>query len=140
MKRLLLAVILCASMAYSAGPTTGKMAVIAYHPTWWQGALTPSMIDFSSLTHIIIFPAQSVSSSSPYFDGSALPMGGELAQIVTLAHAKGCKVILSVEGGYGDNGMAALTANSANCQTFVNAAVASVVANNCDGIEIDSIG
>ena len=142
MKRFALFFVLVLSLVFSTceicpAQTVGKMPVIAYHCTWWQGVLKPSMIDFSSLTHIIIFPAQSVSSKSPFFDGSALSMGGDLAQIVPLAHAKGCKVILSVEGGYGDNGMAALTANAANCQTFVNAAIAYVKANSCDGVEVD---
>ena len=111
--------------------------VIAYHPTWWQGALTPSMIDFSSLTHIIIFPAQDAKSTAPYFDGSALAMGGDLATIVTLAHAQGCKVLISAVGGYGQTQMPIVAADPAKCTAFVNAAVAFALANGCDGVECD---
>jgi len=121
----------------TCGLAQAQMPVIAYHPTWWQGALKPSMIDFSSLTHIIIFPAQDASSSSPYFNGSALSMGGDLAQIVTLAHAKGCKVLISAVGGYGQTQMPIVAADAAKCQTFVNAAVAYALANGCDGVECD---
>ena len=121
----------------TCGLAQAQMPVIAYHPTWWQGALKPSMIDFSSLTHIIIFPAQDASSSSPYFNGSALSMGGDLAQIVTLAHAKGCKVLISAVGGYGQTQMPIVAADAAKCQAFVNAAVAYAQANGCDGVECD---
>jgi GH18 family chitinase len=121
----------------TCGLVQAQMPVIAYHPTWWQGSLKPSMIDFSSLTHIIIFPAQDASSSSPYFNGSALSMGGDLAQIVTLAHAKGCKVLISAVGGYGQTQMPIVAADAAKCQAFVNAAVAYAQANGCDGVECD---
>jgi Glycosyl hydrolases family 18 len=113
------------------------MPVIAYHPTWWAGALKPSMIDFSALTHIIIFPAQDAKSTAPYFDGDDLAMGGDLAQIVTLAHAKGCKVLISAVGGYGQTVMPTVAKDAAKCQQFVNAAVAYAKAAGCDGVECD---
>jgi GH18 family chitinase len=142
MKRFALSLILILALVLSTcevcpAQTTGQMPVIAYHPTWWQGALKPSMIDFSSLTHIIIFPAQDAKSSSPYFDGSALAMGGDLAQIVTLAHAKGCKVLISAVGGYGQTVMPTVAKDTAKCSAFVNAAVAYAKANGCDGVECD---
>jgi GH18 family chitinase len=136
-KKLLLALSAFVLFFATCGLVQAQMPVIAYHPTWWQGSLKPSMIDFSSLTHIIIFPAQDASSSSPYFNGSALSMGGDLAQIVTLAHAKGCKVLISAVGGYGQTQMPVVAADAAKCQTFVNAAVAYALANGCDGVECD---
>jgi GH18 family chitinase len=135
MRRLLFVLTLITSIA--SGQTTGKMPVIAYHPTWWAGTLKPSMIDYSSLSYIIIFSALDARSSSPYFDGSQIAMGGDLAQIVPLAHAAGCKVLISAVGGYGQTVMPTVAANATNCQTFVNAAVAAVTTYGCDGIELD---
>ena len=56
---------------------------------------------------------------------------------MTLAHAKGCKVIISAVGGYGQTQMPKVAANAVQCQAFVDAAIAFVKANNCDGIELD---
>jgi hypothetical protein len=95
------------------------------------------MIDFSSLTHIIIFPAQDALSTSPYFDSSKYNPGGDFTNIVAAAHAKGCKVLLSVVGGYGQTVMPVVAKDLTKCQTFVNSAISYMVANHCDGIEID---
>jgi hypothetical protein len=140
MKRFALLFVLALALAFSTCepcPAQTKMPVIAYHETWWQGIVKPSMIDFSSLTHVIIFPAQDASSTSPYFNGSALAMGGDLAQIVTLAHAKGCKVLISAVGGYGQTQMPVVAKDPAKCQAFVNAAVAYAKSAGCDGVECD---
>ncbi|HXX63012.1 MAG TPA: hypothetical protein VEO56_04365, partial [Bacteroidota bacterium] len=59
--------LLCAGApAQTSGWVTG------YHPTWWYGALSPSQIDFNSLTHIVLFSAQDASTSSPYFNVSGV--------------------------------------------------------------------
>jgi hypothetical protein len=113
--------------------------VTGYYPTWWYGAVAPSAFEMGSLTHLIIFAAQDASTSTPFFtpgntdDGT----GGNMQQLITLAHAKGVKVIMSVIGGYGQTGIPVVAANAQNCQTFVTTACAWAKARNFDGVEID---
>jgi chitinase len=135
---IILGAVLCANIGLTdLAFSQSKPWVTAYHPTWWYGALTPSMIDFNSLTHIIIFPAQDASSSAPYFNSAGIDDGKDFPQILSLAHAKGVKVIISVVGGYGQTNMPVVAADAAKCQAFVDAACAYVKSKGADGIELD---
>ena len=111
--------------------------VTGYHPTWWYGALPPSQIDFNSLTHIVLFSAQDASTSPPYFNVSGVDDGNNFEQIISLAHAKGVKVILSAVGGYGQTNMPKVAADPTMCQAFVTNSCAWAQSKGLDGIELD---
>jgi GH18 family chitinase len=111
--------------------------VTGYYPTWWYGTLAPSAFEMSSLTHLIIFPAQDALSTSPYFNAGDMDDGNNMQSLITIAHTKGVKVVASITGGYGQTNMPVVAADAAKCSTFVVTACAWAKARNFDGIELD---
>jgi hypothetical protein len=113
------------------------MQVTGYFPTWWYGAVRASDFDMSSLTNLIIFPAQDASATSPYFTASNADDGTYFQELVSAAHTASTKVLISVAGGYGQTVLPVVAADFVKCSTFVATACAWAKARNLDGIEID---
>jgi chitinase len=114
--------------------------VTAYHPTWWYGMYRPSMIDYTKMTHLILFPAQDVSSVYPYFKPDAFATNPtETADIITRAHAAGVKVIMGAIGGYGDTygNKGRMVASDTMRATFINSMCTFARNAGFDGIDLD---
>jgi chitinase len=124
-------------MLLLGGSIQAQQWVTGYYPTWWYGTLAPSAFEMSSLTHLIIFPAQDASSGTPYFNASNMDDGNNMQSLITIAHSKGVKVVASVVGGYGQTNMPVVAADAVKCSTFVVTACAWAKARNFDGIELD---
>jgi len=128
-------ILLLALFSVTASAQLGK--VVAYHPTWWYGMYRPNMIDYTKMTHLILFGAQGAKTTAPYFNWAPFANTTETADIITRAHAAGTKVLLSVVGGYGEQGMPAVVADPVKTQLFIDSASAFALAWGFDGVECD---
>ena len=112
-------------------PPTG-FKQIGYLPSW-SGSV--SSVQYAYLTHV------NYAFALPTAAGTLRPIdnASKLASLVTLAHAQGVKVLLSI-GGWNDGDDSAfesLAASSGGRTTFVNACVETVDRYGLDGIDVD---
>lgn len=117
-----------------AGSTTPRAVssfkVVGYMPSW-SGDV--SQIQYSKLTHI------NYAFLIPTSSGGYQPVDNpsKLSSLVSLAHAAGVKVQISVGGGGGGGGFAGIVASSANRTAFVNSMISFTNQYNLDGVDID---
>ena len=110
--------------------TAANFKVVGYMPSW---AGDVNQVQYSKLTHInyaFLIPT----SSGGY---QAVDNPSKLTSLVSLAHAAGTKVQISVGGGGGGDGFAGIVASSANRTTFVNSMISFCNQYNLDGVDID---
>ncbi|HLP17669.1 MAG TPA: glycosyl hydrolase family 18 protein [Bacteroidota bacterium] len=128
------------------------MWITAYYPWWYYNQMPVSEIDFSLMTHVVLFSANPV-RQAPYLDvlvtrrdsanlvnGVDCGRPGEfLKELVSAAHQKGVKVILSVGGiwGPGADNMRFIAQDDRRIDVFVTAACAFARRWKIDGIELD---
>ena len=113
-------------------PAGRAFKIIGYQPSWAGSA---NAIRYDMLTHI------NYAFSLPNSDGTLKPLenGSKLTSIVSLAHPKGVKVMISV-GGWNDgddSAFHALAANTTARATFVSALGNMVSQYSLDGVDID---
>jgi chitinase len=129
-----------------------SMWITAYYPWWYYNQLPIEEIDFTAMTHVVVFSANPV-KTSPYLDvlvnardsanvvnGVDCGRPGEfLKNLAARAHAHGVKVILSVGGiwGPGADNMHFIAQDDGRIETFVTASCAFARRWNLDGIELD---
>jgi chitinase len=119
-----------ASQAAAALPNGFRS--VGYMPSW-SGSV--NSVQYSKLTHInyaFVLP-----NSNGTLQG--VPDGGKLSSLVSLAHANGVKVSLSI-GGWNDgndSAFEALAGNSGARTTFVNSVVSVLNQYGLDGVDID---
>lgn len=105
---------------------------VGYLPSW-SGSV--NSVQYSKLTHInyaFVLP-----NSNGTLQG--VPDGGKLSSLVSLSHAGGVKVSLSI-GGWNDgndSAFEALAANSGSRTTFVNSVMSVINQYGLDGVDID---
>ena len=105
---------------------------VGYMPSW-SGSV--NSVQYSKLTHInyaFVLP-----NSNGTLQG--VPDGGKLSSLVSLGHAAGVKVSLSI-GGWNDgndSAFEALAASSGSRTTFVNSVMSVINQYNLDGVDID---
>lgn len=136
--RTLVSLIVALFMAVTpASATTGKW-VSGYYVGYMASSYPPSAIDFSSLTHVMVFAVL------PHIDGTLdttlfidSTNGPKIAQdVATRAHAAGKKAILTV-GGSGTEAAFAGATGSQYLTTFVKNIINVVNAWGFDGVDID---
>jgi chitinase len=132
----LLAVVQPLAPARSGAATS--MWVSGFYVGWMTSQYPPSAIDFSSLTHIMVFsvlPRTDGTLDTTMFMGST--SGPAMAKdVAARAHAAGRKAILAVGGGgYGSNFVGATS--STNIDRFVANLVQVVTDWGYDGIDLD---
>ena len=120
--------------AMAAAAVANNFKVVGYMPSW-AGNVDPQSVQYSKLTHI------NYAFLLPNSNGTLQPIEnpGKLQSLVSNAHAKGVKVMISV-GGWNngnDGGFEALAANSSTRTTFVNNMIAFVNQYGLDGVDID---
>jgi chitinase len=155
MKRYALRVLLLALSASltAAAPAQAKdQWITAYYPWWFYYQMPPSAVDFSAMTHVVVF-SSNPTKTAPYLDVLVNPHdsanvvngldcgipGDYLRQLVTLAHAKGTKVLLSVGGiwGVGSQNMSYIAQDDKRIEIFVTASCAFAKRWGFDGLELD---
>jgi chitinase len=118
--------------ALAMNATTSR--VVGYFPTY-SGSV--AAIPFSRLTHIHYAFIDPVSDGS--LTGIAMDNNARLDSLVSLAHAAGVKVLISVGGWSGgdDSGFVQMSASSTARATFVNNIMTFVGNYGLDGVDID---
>ncbi|HTP80610.1 MAG TPA: glycosyl hydrolase family 18 protein [Bacteroidota bacterium] len=144
--------------------------VTGYYPDWYYAILKPgvrwngdntgatgtaevSLLNYSYLTHIVVFSGLGTSSTSPYCsyitsasDSGNLVNGSltgapapYLRTLIDSAHVKGVKVVISMGGiyGTGQQQMSSIAASLAKTDTFTTACVNFAKRHNADGVEIN---
>jgi chitinase len=116
----------------SAQRATAQFKVVGYMPSW---AGDVNAIQYNKLTHI------NYAFALPTATGGlqAIENPGKLQSLVSLAHARGVKVLIAV-GGWNngdDSGFESLAANSGYRTNFVNALINFVNQYGLDGVDID---
>jgi chitinase len=119
-------------------PGEPSLWVSGFYVGWMASTYPPSAIDFSSLTHVMVF------SVLPHTNGSLDttlfidPTNGPLLakDIAARAHAAGRKAILVVGGTDSETGFSGAT-RTASMSTFVQNLVGLVTTWGFDGLDID---
>jgi chitinase len=116
-------------------PARGGLRVTGYYPGYRQSYYPPSSIDFSALTHIIHF------SVMPNADGTLNTSVNGLtpaysSNLVTLAHAAGCKALICVGGADSEAGFEGATAAS-NLTAFIGNLTNFMATYYYDGVDLD---
>jgi chitinase len=132
-----LALILCGTTPQASTNVGVSKWVSGFYVGWMSSSYPPSAIDFSSLTHVMVF------SVLPHTDGTLdktlfidATNGPKVAQdVAARAHAAGKQAILTVGGAGTAAGFEGAT--SAHMTTFVQNLVQTVTAWGYDGIDID---
>ena len=130
------ALVLSLGAALAQGQTQTKGYMVGYFGSWnaW-GGYRASNVPWDKLTHVIFsFLTPGAGGSFTDFDGTEK---AELPNIVSQAHAKGVKVLVSAGGINGSAGYAALAANAGARATFASSLRTYVDNNNLDGVDID---
>ena len=150
--------------------------ITGYYPNWWYdlyrpgikwngdnsgatGAAEASMLNYSLLTHIVVFTGGGTDVVAPYCsyvtgkigifgktDSAEIENGVStgkpapyLRTLIDSAHAKGVKVVISMGGiyGSGQQEMAAIAADPTKTEAYVTACCAYAKRKGADGIEIN---
>ncbi len=123
--------VLAAPAAEAAG-LPGGFKSVGYLPSW---AGSVNAVQYSKLTHI------NYAFVLPRADGTlgAVENPAKLRSLVSLAHASGVKVLVSIGGWNGgdDSAFETLAASSNGRTTFVDSLLAVVSRYNLDGVDID---
>lgn len=149
--RALIAFVIIIVSGTSAVMAQSSMFVTGYFANHSVNSLPPEDVDYSALTHIIHFSTD-VSMTAPYllplvsgadsaeYEGSFTGRNIQAA-LITSAHARGVKVLMSVANVnfYGGNNaiMTYITQDSGRCQTFVNATLAYARRKGYDGVDLN---
>ena len=144
--------------------SASSMWVTGYYPIWSYCSMSPSDLDWSALTHVIVFSADPDPTTYPYFspvtkptDSSSIEWGvpnpncspqgkwgkpagySYLRWLNDSAHAHGAKVLLCLGGIYGTgrDKMATIGADSVMTQAWAEAAIAYIKRKGMDGVDLD---
>ena len=127
----------CAATATPAvrtvpAPDPPPLMLQGYYPSWCQQKFPPSQIGLDMLTHVCH------SFVSPSATGAlTVPKDFLLPDLVSLAHARGKKVVLGVGGGDASAHFSRMATNAALRTLFVRALSRFVASNHYDGVELD---
>ncbi|ASZ13413.1 T9SS type A sorting domain-containing protein [Chitinophaga pendula] len=130
--KFLCALLLTLSFTLSASTVSAQFKVIGYMPSWAGDVNT---VQYSKLTHInyaFLLPTNTGGLQ-------AIENPSKLQSLVSTAHARGVKVLISV-GGWNngnDQGFESLAANATYRNNFVNNMINFVNQYNLDGTDID---
>jgi chitinase len=150
--------------ARTVAAAASGMWVTGYYPIWSYCSMSPSDLDWSALTHVILFTADPDPTTYPYFspvtkptDSSSIEWGvpnpncspqgkwgkpagySYIRWLTDSAHAHGAKVLLCLGGiyGAGRDKMATIGADSVMTQAWAEAAVAYIKRKGMDGVDLD---
>ncbi|MFI5163935.1 MAG: glycosyl hydrolase family 18 protein [Bacteroidia bacterium] len=113
-----------------------QFRVVGYLPTWMSYPGSINNVDLSKVTHV------NIAFANPNSSGTLIPADGtnsDVATVVTAAHAKNVKVLISI-GGSGAPGATYKNLITNSQASFVTSIVNYAVNNNLDGIDVDIEG
>jgi chitinase len=132
-----IALVTCVATVSPSRAAAGQW-VSGYYVGYGASAYPPSAIDFSSLTHVMVFSVlprtDGTLDTTLFIDATNGPKVAQ--QVAQLAHAAGRKAILTV-GGAGTGSGFEGASGSQNMATFVNNIVAVVNGWGFDGVDVD---
>ena len=110
--------------------------VVGYYPTYSNFPAGINNVDLTKLTHI------NIAFANPDNNGAVGGINtGDLATVVSAAHAKNVKVFVSIAGGDASASLySSLLGNTTKMNTFVTNLVNYAASNNLDGIDVDIEG
>jgi chitinase len=139
-----------------------KLLSFSYFPNWLYGRYTPSKIDFSKYTHIYYaFAIQNTASSPTWSDSGVFDCKHQtnkvkekrnllvskqnllayvaygFPKLISLAHAAGTKVLVSVGGWSGSTQFSTMAASQTNRQAWIDWNINFIKQYNTDGVDID---
>lgn len=118
-----------------SGITTPAIKATMYLDNWSGSfASWSTQIDFTKMTHLLLAFA-TVSGTNSW--GSSLGDTSDVLTIVTAAHAKNVKVLVSIGGGGGDQTVITAYQSASNIAPLVANLDAMVAAMNLDGVDVD---
>ncbi|KAL0093210.1 glycoside hydrolase family 18 protein [Phycomyces blakesleeanus] len=110
--------------------------LVGYFPNWLYARFPVSSIDFSKYTHINYAFAIMIKDATPEWTDPQ-QVSTQLPQLVTAAHAKNAKVLISIGGWSGCLTFSSMAADPTQRATFIAWNVAQVTNYKIDGIDID---
>ncbi|KAL9557386.1 hypothetical protein MBANPS3_001410 [Mucor bainieri] len=119
--------------------TNGKV-IVGYFPNWLYGRYTPSMIDFTKYTHVYYaFAIQNTATTPTWSDSGVFDdyVQYGFPKLVSLAHAAGTKVMVSVGGWSGSTQFSPMAASASNRAAWIKWNVDFVSKYGTDGVDID---
>lgn len=126
---------------FIAVPTSTAAAspwVSGFYAGWTASSYPPSAVDFSSLTHVMVFSVlpqtNGTLDTTLFIDAVNGPLVAQ--QVAQRAHASGRSAILTVGGAGTESGFVGAT-SSQNMSAFVKNLIGTVNAWGFDGIDID---
>jgi chitinase len=131
-KNIPVSILLLMALFATAQRAAAQFKVVGYMPSW---AGDVNAIQYSKLTHINYAFALPTASGGL----QAIENPGKLQNLVSLAHARGVKVLIAV-GGWNngdDSGFESLAANSTYRNNFVTTLINFVNQYGLDGVDID---
>ncbi|CAO3665018.1 unnamed protein product [Rhizopus stolonifer] len=144
------------SLKKRAGPS--DKVIVGYFPNWLYGRYTPSQIDFSKYTHVYYaFAVQDTPTAPTWADSGVFDskkvirkskrclilffllayVAYGFPKLLSLAHAAGTKVVVSVGGWSGSIQFSTMAASSSNRQAWIQWNVDFINQYNTDGVDID---
>ncbi|ORX56719.1 glycoside hydrolase [Hesseltinella vesiculosa] len=127
---------LLSGLFLTASTVLAQKSLVGYFPNWLYAKWPASNIDFSKYTHINYAFSILISGATPtYSDPQEVQT--QLPQLVSLAHAKNSKVLLSIGGWSGCLTFSTMVADASQRQTFISWVQNEIKTYNLDGVDID---
>jgi GH18 family chitinase len=126
--------------------TSSSMFVTGYYPYWALWTMPPSSVDYSALTHLIVFSYDPDPTTSPYFSGITRPQDsinwhqyGTEDSLIAQGHRNGVKMLMCIGGIYGTGAsdMYAVNSDSIKTQIYVDALLGYARRHGYDGVDVD---
>ncbi|HEX4120518.1 MAG TPA: glycoside hydrolase family 18 protein [Verrucomicrobiae bacterium] len=109
--------------------------VTGYYPGYESGAMAPSNIDFTTITHVIHFSLVPESNGGVNNTANSLSESAA-AKLVGLAHAAGRQALVCIGGAGTESNFLGAT-SEANLGFFVTNITGFMSSNNYDGVDLD---
>ncbi|KAI9481131.1 MAG: glycoside hydrolase superfamily [Benjaminiella poitrasii] len=119
---------------------SSNKVIVGYFPNWLYGRYTPSMIDFSKYTHVYYaFAIQNTATIPTWSDSGVFDdyVQYGFPKLVSLAHAAGTKVMVSVGGWSGSTQFSPLASSASNRAAWIQWNVDFISKYGTDGVDID---
>ncbi|CAO3641570.1 unnamed protein product [Cunninghamella echinulata] len=127
---------LLGGLLLSASSVLASKSLVGYFPNWLYAKYPVSNIDFSKYTHINYAFAILIKGATPEYTDD-WQVQSQLPQLVSAAHAKNAKVLLSVGGWSGCLTFSTMAADPAQRKTFIDWNINEMKKYNLDGIDVD---
>ncbi|CAO3620433.1 unnamed protein product [Cunninghamella blakesleeana] len=127
---------LIGGLLLGASSVLASKSLVGYFPNWLYAKYPVSNIDFSKYTHINYAFAILIKGATPEYTDD-WQVQSQLPQLVSAAHAKNAKVLLSVGGWSGCLTFSTMAADPSQRKTFIDWNIGEMKKYDLDGIDVD---